>query len=433
MPAGRASLAKPVRTWVSAADTTTGASSVSTWEAVARGQAGTMVQAAAVPQASMTAQAGDAGLKKRKLSEAQEVCWDIVKKGTCPRGDSCPWSHDVDPSDFLIEPGAKKTKLGLGVKGRTDEDRAKAKEEYANWRIERLEFGGDPEGKKADALDWWYAQVCLVCLAECDLSIFEGHRRSWKHKQKYIEFGGMSLRPGIIRPDPQLQNPLLEPDMGVFLSTTGFANARVLSLGEQDYSFSLAVAQLQGTVNNLGVRLCASSYLAAHDPEEPEVHVRDDGVRSTYCRKSLPSMEGALELNIAQIEALGGQVLHSVDATDLTGTLLTQNVQGPFDVIVFPFPRASLRRGVDPMNPCLLRNFFRSVNDSRVLAEGGSVQLLLLRTQYPDWDTACVAAEAGFTLTKNASLPDGFYQSREMSGKTWKPKDAEVYVFQLQH
>jgi len=376
--------------------------------------------AAAPPPAS--------GSTKRKLSEAPEVCWDIVKKGTCPRGDQCKWSHDVNAGDFVLEPAAKKAKQGSGVKGRTDEDRARAKEEYAKWQAERVELGMDPAGTNVQSQDWWYAQTCLVCLAECDLSIFQGHRKSFKHTTKYKEIGGVQLRPGVLRPDPQLQMPLQPPDAKVFCSTAGFSQGSVLILGEQDYSFSLAVAQLQQREAQ-AVNLVATSYLAAHDPTEPEVHLRDDGMRSTYSRKSLPSMDGALEKNIAELQGLGALVLHSVDATDLQGTLLTQNAGGPYDIVCFPFPRASLRRGVDPMNPRLLRNFFRSAAESGVLAQGGVVEVLLLRSQYPDWDTACVALEAGFELQAHASLPEGFYQSREMSGKTWTPKDAEVYVF----
>lgn len=81
------------------------------------------------------------------------------------------------------------------------------------------------------------------------------------------------------------------------------------------------------------------------------------------------------------------------------------------------------------MNSKLLRYFFRSVNDANLLALDGVVELLLLRSQYADWDTACVALEAGFELQRHAPLAEGFYQSREMSGKTWVPKDAEIYVF----
>lgn len=43
-----------------------------------------------------------------------------------------------------------------------------------------------------------------------------------------------------------------------------------------------------------------------------------------------------------------GIVLHSVDATDLMNTLVSQGVDGIFDVIVFAFPRASLKRSVEP-------------------------------------------------------------------------------------
>lgn len=113
----------------------------------------------------------------------------------------------------------------------------------------------------------------------------------------------MELMPGVVRPDPYLQNPLVAPDLNLFLSTAAFSKGRVLTLGEQDYSFSLAVAKVQ--FQEIGTaQIVATSYLAAHDPEEPEVHVRDDGERTTYSRKSLPSMDGALLTNIAELEIL---------------------------------------------------------------------------------------------------------------------------------
>jgi len=144
-------------------------------------------------------------------------------------------------------------------------------------------------------------------------------------------------------------------------------------------------------------------------------------------------MGGALLQNIAAIEALGGTIVHSVDATDLPGTLLTQVSIGEFDVVVFPFPRFSLKRSVDPGNSQLLRSFFRSVNQAGVLALGGVVQLLLLGTQYAEWDTACMAMEAGFELQSFVPLPPDFYQSREMTGKAWTPQNGFLYSFALTH
>merc|ERR1712087_1005224 len=135
--------------------------------------------------------------------------------------------------------------------------------------------------------------------------------------------------------------------------------------------------------------------------------------------------------NIQEIKSLGGCILHSVDATDLPGTLLTQVSTGEFDIVVFPFPRYSLKRSVDPGNSQLLRGFFRSVNKAGVLAPGGVVQVLMLGTQYAEWDTACMALEAGFRLQDFVTLPPGFYQSREMSGKAWTPQNGVLYSFAL--
>merc|ERR1711869_41141 len=57
--------------------------------------------------------------------------------------------------------------------------------------------------------------------------------------------------------------------------------------------------------------------------------------------------------------------------------------------------------------------------------------MLMLQGQYPEWDTACMALEHGFELYSRVGLPDGFYQSREMSGKPWKPQGGEMYIFSL--
>mmetsp|Transcript_14179 Transcript_14179/g.22569 ORF Transcript_14179/g.22569 Transcript_14179/m.22569 type:complete len:495 (-) Transcript_14179:78-1562(-) len=354
------------------------------------------------------------------------VCWDFVKN-QCRKGANCPLDHSIT-SDVLNV----KAHVGSFVKGRTEEEKEAAKQEYATWAEERLDAGVDPTGSNATSLDWWYCQVCLVCLCECDWNAYTGsHKNGAAHRKKFIADGGYALKPGVLRPDPQLQRPLEVGTIPRFISCAGFADCKVLSLGEQDYSFSLKVAQLQ-LEKFEGSQIVATSYLAAHDPDEPEVHVRDDGMRAHFSRRSLPGMDGALQKNIDDIVQTGAIVLHSVDATDLPGTLLNQCGE-TYDLIVFPFPRASLQRGCQPKNPRLLRNFFRSVNDAEILELGGKIGIVLLRTQFADWDTACLALEAGFHLVDHAALPDGFYQGREMSGKifdSWKQIGAEIYMFQ---
>ena len=199
----------------------------------------------------------------------------------------------------------------------------------------------------------------------------------------------------------------------------------VLTLGEMDFSFSLAVARLRPP----GTPLVATSYLAEHDPTELEVHPADDGERAAYRRFSLPGMQGALHRNIDALNKLGSQVLHSVDATNLQGTLRTQGIEGGFHIVVFPFPRYSLSRAPNPCNSRLLRDFFLSVLDG-VLLEGGLIQLVMLSSQYEDWDVNGMANDVGMKLTSRVELPRNFYQPREMSGKPWVPSGAELLTFQ---
>merc|ERR1712224_784003 len=142
----------------------------------------------------------------------------------------------------------------------------------------------------------------------------------------------------------------------------------------------------------------------------------------------LPSLEGQLLRNITEIKALGGMVLHSVDATDLRGTLLSRCDTTEYDVIIFPFPCVSIIEGVDTRNSRLLKDFFLSASD--VLEPGGIIGLVLLRSKYVDWDVACIALESGYCLRTHTTMPDGFYQSRRMDGEPWSPKDAELYVFE---
>lgn len=338
------------------------------------------------------------------------------------------------------EPPAKKKKVNSSAAKinkdtswtkRTGDEKEQARATYEEWRDFRASTGMDPQSTNVTSFDGWYASVCLACLTEVQLINFPSHATGARHAKSYKEIGGLQLHDNIIRPDPHAQVPLHEATRENFASLCGFSNSRVLVLGEQDYSFSLKVAQQQhesGTVS-----IVATSYLAAHDPSEVEFHAKDDGERTRYSRKSLPSMNGALQQNLDALTELGGEPLHSVDATDLEETFLPQyDVDEQFDVVVFPFPRASLQRGCDPRNSQLLRGYFRSVAETGLLAEHGVVELLMLQNQYAEWDTACMGLEHGFELFSRVALPKGFYQSREMSGKPWTPEGGEMYIFTQQ-
>lgn len=310
-------------------------------------------------------------------------------------------------------------------------------EELVKWRDERLYLPDvDDEESPNDprSLDYWYGQACLVCSSIVAKSSWSLHVAGQRHC-KAFRTTPYRIRPGVWRP-PTAPDQELQPAEN-FLEVGSWACAKrgsgalpsVLLVGEMDYSFSLAVAELRP----VGVRAAttvATSYLKAHDPAEPEVYPKDDGERGRYRRQTLPSMMGALQRNLNVLRARGVQVRYGVDAMDLDGTLRQQGIGGPFDIIIFPFPRATLQRACDPRNSRLLRELFYSARQHGFLCEGGVVQLVMLGTQYEEWDVAGMAADAGFALKARASLPRDFYQAREMSGKPWVPQGGELLCFQ---
>eukprot|EP00493_Phyllostaurus_siculus_P009038 UN09150 len=120
---------------------------------------------------------------------------------------------------------------------------------------------------------------------------------------------------------------------------------RVLVLGEQDFSFGLAVGRY-------GCDVIATSYMEAHDPTipDPVPSQLDDGAREVYQAKTLASMDGDLEKNVKIAAEKGVGIQYGIDATNMKETLAAKGVTGDFHCIVFPFPRYSLFRGNDPSN-----------------------------------------------------------------------------------
>jgi len=301
----------------------------------------------------------------------------------------------------------------------------------AEWRDTRLEPCQPEEIQDPSSIDYYFGQVCLVCQAIVSIKGWDAHATGKKHLQR-LQAQPMKLREGVERPAPSPPCELLDPALFAEMGGWGTPDElgeypSVLTLGEMDYSFSLAVARLRPP----GACLVATSYLAEHDPLEVEIHPSDDGERAAYKRHSLPGMRGALQQNLHALADLGSQVFHSVDATDLAGTLLAQGAEGGFHSVVFPFPRFSLSRAPNPNNSRLLREFFTSVIRDGVLLEGGNIQLVMLCAQYEEWDVNGMATDVGLVLISRVALPTSFYQAREMSGKPWTPPGAELLTFQV--
>lgn len=270
-----------------------------------------------------------------------------------------------------------------------------------------------------------------LCGIICPTSGWDIHAGGQKHAKNFAAWP-LTLRDGMDRPGTAPAKELLGPEH--YLQAAGWCTPdelglypSVLTLGEMDYSFSLALADLRPP----NAPLVATSYLAEYDPSEPETYPSDDGERMAYTRRSLPGMNGALLRSLTAIQELGAEVRHSVDATALDSTLRSQGIDGLFQFIVFPFPRFSLSRAPDPGNSRLLREFFFSALRDGFLAEGGYVQLVMLGTQFEEWDVNGVASEAGLVLLSRAQVPSRFFQSREMSGKPWTPAGGELLTFQV--
>lgn len=304
-------------------------------------------------------------------------------------------------------------------------------EEWRSMRLERIGDGDDLPGPTD--FGYWYGQMCLVCLKTVNLQAWDIHSKGSAHVAKY-ETLMMKKRNEAPRPTPTFKERLLGTEY--FMRTAGWHAPStmlphmcpsILTVGEMDWSFSLAVARLRPR----GAHIVATSHLKRHDPKEPEIHPQDDAERHRYRRFSLPSMGGTLFKNMEEFKDRGGQVVYSVDAMDLEGTLRVKRVEGGFANIIFPLPRATLQRSSDPRNSRLLRNFFLSCRQHGFLLPKGQIQLIMLSSQYEEWDIACMAADAGMYLAARAEMPVDFYQAREVSGKPWVPIGAELLCFRV--
>lgn len=302
---------------------------------------------------------------------------------------------------------------------------------YIDLRDTRLDFVSPREvdSQAMESFDLWFGQVCLCCLAVVAGRCWPAHVTSSQHRTNFRS-QPLRLKSDQSRLDLAPCLPLMPSEL--FLEVGGWAEVdtfgsapAVLTLGEMDYSFSLALARLRPA----GSPLVATSYLQALDGWEPEVHPTDDVERATFERSSLPAMNGALQDNMDALLSLGAEIRHGVDATSLRHTLRSKGIEGGFQYIVFPCPSGSLNRGSDARHSRLIMMFFQSVANDGVMLEGGIVQLVLFNNQFEEWDVASIAASAGFALHSRAEVPPDFYQAREVSGRKVALTGAELLCF----
>mmetsp|Transcript_26596 Transcript_26596/g.56349 ORF Transcript_26596/g.56349 Transcript_26596/m.56349 type:complete len:583 (+) Transcript_26596:105-1853(+) len=328
-------------------------------------------------------------------------------------------------------------------------------EEYLRWRQERrLVQGSDPAGLHSNSLDLWYGEACLVCLRHCPLEQYKHHAKSAKHQDNYWSAGGLALRtteaanssatararrpPSPLPSDRRERWARGEQDEELeleFWEVSGLAGGRVLILGEADFSFSAAVAAKKHQASGKDgwadgpAAVVATTLFSEYDPMEPEVWL-SRGQAVWYPRRSLSSFGGLLEKHLEVLRAADAEVLYEVDATELAGTLSRRTIEN-FDTVVFPFPQASPCS--DGQNAILIRRFFRNV--ARVLKDSPNsrVQIMILESQYVDWDIELLAQEANLILDTWLPLPMNIYTIRFLAGKAWRPRNAVFVSFRLGH
>eukprot|EP01084_Bolivina_argentea_P297285 512131_1 len=273
----------------------------------------------------------------------------------------------------------------------------------------------------------WYAQSCLICLVEVHISLWKQHINGKIHQMNFKNSARIiTMKRVIVVP--------IQYSEQYFIRVLNYTSrTKVLVLGEQDFSYSVAICTLLQTGHNI----LATSYLAALDTNTPEDNSisTTDGERINYCRKTLPFCNGILQKNLNLLSEFEAQIAYKIDATNIYECICNANIyNSPFDIVTFPFPRTSLKRGVDVRNSLLIHGFFSEITKHRhqLLHKSSQIQIITLDKQLNEWDIATVAMDNGWTLkwrcsVNFASLPH--YQPREVNGKAWKPKMASLLVF----
>jgi len=347
----------------------------------------------------------------------------------------------------IIEGGPRKKLMSVDPRKRRKEAKEREQKEIMKkLRDERTApFQGSYTETEPRDGGLWACQICLVCLATVQYCNLNDHLNGNRHLNAFAKDPRKPIFPRVppimiseeeAATHQEWVNEQKNPIVYIcaknrFRELCCYQDGyRVLVIGEQDFSYTLAVA-------NYGCEVIGTSYMDAHNPDIPDPNPSklDDAAREVYDQKTLSSMGGELHSNVELAKQKGIDVRYKVDAKDLQTTLIDKGVEGNFDIIVFPFPRATLFRGCDPKNSLLIREFFGSVKRSGVLTSGGIVQLVMLESQFNEWDIYQVSKEAGFKLEYCVEMnyPEFRpYRSRDLLGKKFDPKNARLLVFKSQ-
>ena len=207
---------------------------------------------------------------------------------------------------------------------------------------------------------------------------------------------------------------------------------RVLTVGDGDFSFSLALA-----------RLLLKHGRRGHDNDGPVL------VATSYESKdTLQQVYTNFDKTLLELEDLGAMVCFNVDATHLSETLPPSLKAMKFDRVVWNFPCSAISKGQDGQNDAmefnkqLVRDF---VSDSyRLVSHLGEIQMChKTKPPFNHWSIEKVAVELcngvsgkqnvcyeGRVVLDRCLLPP--YQPRKaLHAKSFPCHDACMYIFRV--
>jgi 25S rRNA (uracil2634-N3)-methyltransferase len=219
------------------------------------------------------------------------------------------------------------------------------------------------------------------------------------------------------RPEQCPRSTSVEPLNG----TLGYRqDMNVLTVGDGDMSFSLALARLLKPYQN-------SSLLISTSYEDKET------LRDTYQN---------FEKNINELELLGAQLYYKVDATRLKETLPLPNIKKMFHRICWNFPCTAIANGQDGQNDAmeenkvLVRQFMKGAR--KMLQSNGEIHMAhKTKPPYNQWQLEEVALDSLKTtklqflgkVVLDRYLLSPYTPRKALDRKSFPCHDACFYIF----
>ena len=194
---------------------------------------------------------------------------------------------------------------------------------------------------------------------------------------------------------------------------------KILTVGDGDFSFSVALARHLHLGDDAGTSLTSTTY-------------ESYGV--------LKDVYPGIADTVQELDCHGVEMLHGINAVDLKGTL-PDGERRLYDRIVFNFPCVAVRDGKDGQNAemeenkALVKGFLESA--SAMLNAGGEVHIRhKTKAPYSQWGIARIAASTGLfeeerRIVFDRSVYYPYANRKALAKQSFPAHDAETIILAL--